>query len=291
MHARVVSQTLNLRDGASPTARVVGQLVHGQVVTTAPGAPIAERWLKIAQPGTESYVARRLVAQSADAPLAAIDREVLDVVGKCLWDSSQKYDGVTYRLGCKAKRSGDGLAFSGKDVAGAACSGSTVDCSGWVAGLFQLVAAKLNDEFGRTIFDNRDIGRLANHSDGQIAGVGQAAGQVYSGRDIDQLPLRSGLLFGLNAGDYDWEGAGRAFDIDHIVIGVNGPQGFAISQSSSGGGGVNTVSWAKWREKWASSFDSYRVHCVDLMALGAWVGGPAIAADAAPPDLLAAPAG
>jgi hypothetical protein len=196
---------------------------------------------------------------------------------------------------------GEDLLFSGTDVAGQACSGHTVDCSGWVAGLFQLAAAAVNTAAGQTVFAGASLGLLANHSDGQIAGVGGQVGQVYSGIDIDQLALRSGLMFGLNAGDYDWEGEDRAFEIDHIVMGMRGSDGFYVSQSSSSGGGVNRVAWTTWRSKMAALFSGYRVHCVDLSGLGRWATPgtaapqPPAASAGRPEDLktdfLAAPAG
>lgn len=270
MFATVRSQTLNLRSAASLGDNVIATLVRNQVVTLEEPRSV-ERWAAVAHEGRRGFAARRLLAQSPDQSIRALPPEMGELVSRVVSAASKKYDGITYRLGCKAKRRNDGgLTFSGSDVAGRSCSGSTVDCSGWISGLFQMIAAEVNRASGRVVFDVKDTGRLSNHSDGQIASVGAAVGQVYSGRDIDGLHLRTGLLFGLNAGDYDWEGQGRALDIDHIVMGVESPDGYAITQSSSGGGGVNTVPWRDWRKTWAKAIEENRVHCVDLLDTGDW---------------------
>jgi hypothetical protein len=56
------------------------------------------------------------------------------------------------------------------------------------------------------------------------------------GRRIESLPLRSGLLIGINFGYYDWErGQGRVFEIDHIVQTMSSANGsIRVTQSSSG---------------------------------------------------------
>lgn len=269
MLARVISGSLNVRAAPDGSATVIGSLSKGAIVRLT-GVHTAARWAEIEFGTGAAFVARRFLAQSPDAPLTPMPEEALSIVSRTLWEASRTYDAIAYRLGCKARRSGSRLVFSGTDVKGLPCSGATVDCSGWVSGLFQLAAAAVNEATDRAIFGNRALGRFANHSDGQISGIGEDAGQIYSGTDIDGLPLRSGLLFGLNTGDHDWEGGGRVFGIDHVVMGVQGPEGYYITQSSSSGGGVNVIPWPRWRTQFAASFDSFRVHCVDPLAMGAW---------------------
>lgn len=273
MLAKVVFENLNVRSAprAAPET-VIGQLQRGQEVTVTGAAPGAPRWAMIEyRGGDEAYVARRGLAQAPDAAPLRLGAETERLVAGVILAATRRYDGIRYRLGCKAKAAGlDGLAFSGSDIAGKPCSGGTVDCSGWVAGLVQLLAANVNDAAGRRVLDTRAVNRLATHSDGQIVGVGAATGQVWSGTDIDGLALRSGLLFGLNNGDYDWEGEGRVLGIDHIVMGVAGAGGYQVTQSSSSGDGVNAVPWDAWRARNAALFDGSRVHCVDPLAMGAW---------------------
>jgi hypothetical protein len=121
---------------------------------------------------------RRYLAQSPDKPVLKLDPNLDGLVAEVIAKATQKYDGITYRLGCKSKASGrDSLIFSGTDIAGAPCSGTTVDCSGWVSGLFQLVVANVEAETGRNVFTSGDVGLLSNHSDGQVFGVGRPLGR------------------------------------------------------------------------------------------------------------------
>jgi hypothetical protein len=270
MLARVISETLNVRSNPSASrSNIVGQLVREQVIDIKRDAPGAPRWVVIDFQGHERFIARRYLAQSPDKPVLKLDPNLDGLVAEVIAKATQKYDGITYRLGCKSKASGrDSLIFSGTDIAGAPCSGTTVDCSGWVSGLFQLVVANVEAETGRNVFTSGDVGLLSNHSDGQVFGVGKATGQIYSGTDIDGISLRSGLLFGLNNGDYDWEGEDRVFEADHIVMGVTINGIYHITQSSSSGSGVNLVGWKTWRTSMASRFTDFRVHCVDPLATG-----------------------
>jgi hypothetical protein len=223
MLARVISKVLNVRSGPSAGHPVVAVLSGGQTVEMGPPAANAPRWVRVRHNGQDAFAARRFLAQSPDTPVLRLDKASEVLIADVIWAATERYDeSITYRLGCKARAQGlDRLVFSGRDIAGAQCSGSTVDCSGWVSGLFQLVAANVNAGAGRNVFDARDTGRLSTHSDGQIFNVGQGTGQVWSGTDIDGLDLRSGLLFGLDNGDHDWEGRDRVFELDHIVMGVS----------------------------------------------------------------------
>jgi len=273
MFVRVITETLNVRSqpGSGAGSMILAVLKRGAKVEAKGPASGSPRWLQIMHEGKEGFVFRRHVAQAPGKPLQTIEPDMDVLVTGTIASITARYDSITYRLGCKCKAQGlDALQFSGTDVAGAACTGSTVDCSGWVAGLFQLIAANINKAKGREVFTTRETNRLITHSDGQIVNVGSRAGQIWSGTDIDALPLRSGLLFGLNNGDYDWEGSDRTFGIDHIVMGVKTAQGYAITQSSSSGGGVNLVPWDKWRAQNDGRFQDFAVHCADLLAMGSW---------------------
>jgi hypothetical protein len=271
VRAKVVSETLNVRAQPSASSARLGVMARGEVVEFAGPAQNAPKWAAITYEGRPAFVARRLIAQVPMQDVLLLDEPIETLVTQVIRSAAQKYDDIAYRLGCKAKAVGlSDLQFSGSDVSGAPCSGSTVDCSGWVSGLFQLIAENVNRHAGQTIFSRQAVGRFSTHSDGQIAGIGNITGQVWSGTDIDELPLRSGLLLGLNNADYDWEGEDRVFEIDHIVMCVRDGNGYAITQSSSGGGGVNTVPWDTWRRSTATRFTDFKVHCVDPFLLGDW---------------------
>jgi hypothetical protein len=270
MLAKVTAESLNFRSSPEIANNIIGSFDKGQVVElieeTSDG-----RWAKIKHLDREGYASRRYLAQAVlDAPVLDIDPAIHKVVSDVIWNATERYDGITYRLGCKAKADGTGrLVFSGTDTKGKKCTGATVDCSGWVQGLAQLIAANVNQAHGSTVFTGRAIGPLFNHSDAQIVYTGKPPRRVVTGTDIDRMVLRSGLIFGINFGDYSWEGRGRVYGIDHIVIGVMSPDNvYYISQSSSGGQGVNKVAWKNWRQSTDSLFERGRVFCADLMALG-----------------------
>jgi hypothetical protein len=270
--AKVISQTPNVRSTPAAGDNIVCVLSRGQIVSVKGAAQGAPRWAIIDHEGRDAFVARRLLAQSPDQPPLRLSDDLHQLVSDVIWSATRKYNDVAYRLGCKARANGTSkLVFSGTDIAGHPCAGSTVDCSGWVSGLFQLAAANVNARLDATIFDGRDIGRLSTHSDGQIFSIGVATGQIYSGTDIEQIEIRSGLLLGINNGDYDWEGQDRVFGIDHIVMIVREPEGgYYVTQSSSSGGGVNWVPWRAWCEGLAGRFRDFRVHCVDPFLTGSW---------------------
>jgi hypothetical protein len=271
MFAKVVSKTLSVRSTPATGDNMIATLTEGQVIPLKGLAKNAPRWAVIEHEGREAYVSRRLIAQSIEKPPQQLDAATEALVTKIVWSATGRYDSVTYKLGCKCEAQGaEKLVFSGTDIEGRPCSGSTVDCSGWTAGLFQLLASNLNATYGWIVLPRSALKHLYTHSDGQIAGIGQATRAIYSGPDIDRIELRTGLLLGINNGDYTWEGSDRVFGIDHIVMVVRGPDGYCITQSSSGGGGVNIAPWPAWREQVTSKFAGWNVHCVDPLALGVW---------------------
>ena len=282
MQATVISETLNYRSQPKLGDNVLGHFEKGQTVEMMGSAPSAPRWAIIHHGGQTVYSARRYLAQQMNGDFPALDASIETLISDIVWDTTRKYDSIRYRLGCKCSRRGlKELVFSGTDIAGAACSGTTVDCSGWMHGLFQLIAVNINEALNRTVFPSMTVGKLSNHSDGQVAGIGTITNQIVSGTDIDKLELRSAMRFGINFADYDWEGQERVFEIDHIVMGVQRPNGYYIVQSSSGGGAVNTVPWQTWRQNTASKFEAYRVHAVHLMGAGNWQAQPRGDTDAA----------
>lgn len=89
---------------------------------------------------------------------------------------------------------------------------------------------------------------------------------------VNSLAWRPGLLIGINFSDYDWEkNQGRVFEIDHIVQTVQEPTPdgkMYITQSSSGGGGVNKVALDEWLQgKVGTLCASNRVHVIDAFSL------------------------
>ena len=252
----VAVEAANVRLTPGTGAEAVGTLRRGDAVVPAEGTTGAERWIRFRHEGREAYVSRRVLTQTSGAP-ADLAQDVLAKVNERLVAVSNAYDGIGYKLGCKAVPRADGIAFP----AGQGCTGRTVDCSGWVAAALAHAAGAVIDGARGAV-----ASLLANHSDGQIVAAGRKSGFLVSGAAVRQVTLRPGLIFGLNHGDYDWEGAGRIFGIDHIVVGMETRNGYAVSQSSSSGGGVNVVPWETWSAGLSRLFDENRIHCTDVLS-------------------------
>ena len=252
----VAVEAANVRLTPGTGAEAVGTLRRGDAVVPAEGTTGAERWIRFRHEGREAYVSRRVLTQTSGAP-ADLAQDVLAKVNERLVAVSNAYDGIAYKLGCKAVPRADGIAFP----AGQGCTGRTVDCSGWVAAALAHAAGAVIDGARGAV-----ASLLANHSDGQIVAAGRKSGFLVSGAAVRQVTLHPGLIFGSSHGDYDWEGAGRIFSIDHIVVGMETRNGYAVSQSSSSGGGVNVVPWESWSAGLSRLFDENRIHCTDVLS-------------------------
>lgn len=248
---------------AAPGGATLASLAAGTAFTSADGTE--KRWIRVelASSGI-GYLSRRHLHQTGiqfSNPPAGSVAAVNDILRKATAD----WDGILYGMGCKAWIKPDGgLKFSTRQTVETQpkpCGGQRVDCSGWVAAVMTLAARPFGVDKSNTVFKV-----LETHSDGQIVNVGRHTGIILSGTDIDTVPLRAGLLFGINTGDTSWESKDRVFGIDHIVAGFHDASGaYAISQSS-GGNGVNSLPWAQWRQKYETAFRENRVYCVDLMS-------------------------
>jgi hypothetical protein len=262
----VTASSLNMRAGPNAQQALVVTLPKGTLVDSLDTSDGLSRWVEVSVSGTTGWVARRYLAQTDQFPILSIDREVERKVSTLIAALTSRYDLIQYRLGCKAKRKGSSeLQFSGTDVAGAACSGATVDCSGWIYGIVDVLA-HLGPQERPTLLTDSFRRKLITHSDGQVCAFGVVAGGVWSGTDIDSIPQHGGLIIGMNNGDYDWEGANRVLEIDHIVITYRKNGALFVSQSSSSGGGVNSVPWPDWRAANDGLFRNNRVHAVSMFA-------------------------
>lgn len=278
MLARAVTKGVNIRTSpdSRTNANILGQLaLNEQIDLVAPYAD-APKWWKVKWKGQTAYVARRLVTL-VDCPApVTLDAEIEKVVNDTIIKANADYDAITYGLGCKCSRNAEGaLDFSkGKDFDGKPCKGSRIDCSGWIAGLAQLIFAAVDTAAGRDVFGAGAANFLANMSDVQIVRISRKSGwRMWSGTDIDKLTLRAGMVFGIDKAATRFEGNDRTFNIDHIVMGFAQDGVYHITQSSGGSGkGVNTMTWEKWRRDMSKLFPDFKVHCVDLMAIGNWTG-------------------
>lgn len=269
----VVADALHLR--ASPSVlegTSLRVLPNGAEVQALDYAEADARWLEVVDAeGVRGFVLRRHLAQKSPPRFGEVgglaEHEIADVV----WRLTHAHDGIRYGLGCKAGRGAEGgLKFA----EGPSCDGKQVDCSGWVRALFGAVAEAANERSERKVFANRDVALLSTHSDAQIAEVERRTGLIVSGPQIRQVPLRSGVLVGIDTGDWAWERTSdrpaRIFGVDHIVMYVKDPATGVpfITQSSSSGGGVNMVAWDAWLTRMADVADSWRMHAVDPFLLG-----------------------
>lgn len=211
-------------------------------------------WAKVATAdGVEGFVKRMLLYQGGPGLPAAVPEPVLKAYNDAVWKAANDYDHVTYELGAKDPRKG------------------TVDCSGWVAFINRLGFNAANAVAGVPLFSAADLQLLNTHSDHQVSIPGYKLGQLFSLEYISTLSWRPGLVVGINFADYDWEqNQGRVFEIDHIVQTVRSPEGtLYITQSSSGGGGVNRVKLVDWLKGRIETLRAaHRVHVADILGLG-----------------------
>lgn len=254
---------------AAPGGAALADLAAGTVFASSDGTEM--RWIRVGlASGSTGYLSRRRLHQKG-VGFSNPSAESVAVVNEILRKATADWDGILYGMGCKAWIKEDGgLTFSTRQTVEKnpkPCGGQRVDCSGWVAAMMTLAARPFGVKKANRVFKV-----LETHSDGQIVNVGRHTGIILSGTDIDKVALRAGLVFGINTGDTSWESKDRVFGIDHIVAGFHDASGaYAISQSS-GGDGVNSMSWAKWRQKFDTAFRENRVYCVDVMSRGVSAG-------------------
>ena len=132
-----------------------------------------------------------------------------------------KYDHVKYGLGRRSVSEG------------------AIDCSGFVAQLYEATVNDLNKNLGSQVFNPNDLkGKV---SADQIKKF--AANTVMEGnlRNLNAANFKPGMLIGTDNGQKSWEGKGRYKGIDHIVMVVQGPNGEMYTSQSSSGKGVNQM--------------------------------------------------
>lgn len=282
---KVRSTNLNLRSQPSSSggnSTIVKVLHAGDVVSQTGYHKPDPSWATVkAVGGVDGYVKRSLLRQDAPGALANVSAPVLKAYNDAVWAAGIEFDDVTYKLGAKNPHDGE------------------VDCSGWIAFINRLGFNAANAAAGATMFTTQDLALLNTHSDHQVSIPGYKIGQLYSLDDVASLSWRPGLLIGINFADYDWElNQGRVFEIDHIVQTVRSPDGVLfITQSSSGGGGVNRVRHTDWMQGRIDELrQSHRVHVIDIFgladamtAMSAPRGGPALVLPEL--DVSATPAG
>ena len=253
----VTVDDLNLR--AEPSTRhgnatILKVLHRGDAVEHIKYTLSDPSWATVrAADGTIGFVKRMLLYQSNAGNLGEVRADLMTAYNKAVWDASLRYDRVTYKLG--AKNPNDGR----------------VDCSGWIAFINRLAFNAVNTAAGWHMFDRSALELLNTHSDHQVSIPGYIATQLYSLENVSSLPWRPGLLIGINFADYDWEkDQGRVFEIDHIVQTMADGNGeIFVTQSSSGGGGVNFLRRDAWLRGQVETLRSRnRLHVVDIFALG-----------------------
>ncbi|WP_347140872.1 hypothetical protein [Paracoccus sp. SSK6] len=237
---------------------MLGVLDPGSTIDSPDGT--VERWINIA---TGGHVARRNLRQ-AEARFSDPPLDSVMAVNDAILTATRQWDGIQYGMGCKAWIKGDdGLSFTRNR----SCNGDQVDCSGWVAAIMTLAGRRFSVAQANTTFRI-----LETHSDGQIVNVGRHTGIIVSGTDIDRVGRRAGMIFGIDTGQRRHDTPDRLLGIDHIVAGFHAADGTYMISQSSGGKGVNALSWTKWRAQFDTAFRENRVHCADLMSAQAGAG-------------------
>jgi hypothetical protein len=258
VNIEVAVDEVNLRSEASADhgqSTIVAVLPRGTLVEQGDYVRSDPSWVKATAPdGKRGFVKRMLLCQAQPGTLRTVESELMSAYNTAIWEATRQYDSVRYQLGAKDPTRG------------------TVDCSGWIAFINRKGFTAVNQAAGQKYFDDAALGRLNTHSDHQVSLPGLACGQIYSMASIASVAWRPGLMIGINFSDYDWErGQGRVFEIDHIVQTMHDPAGGAlfVTQSSSGGNGVNKVPLDDWLERVKTLRDGNRLHVVDLFTLGA----------------------
>lgn len=262
MRLKVISSSLNLRSEASSKrgkATVLRTLKSGDLLEQL--TPL-DSWVKVrvvtaAEPSAvaEGWVKRSLTAQASLIPWSISPR--IERINQTLWDLTQTYDAVQYQLGQK------------KIVGQKPYASQAIDCSGWMRFCTEAAYDAANDVRQPYGAPSRFMAVLRDHSDGQVVKIGRLTRQVVSGPDLLAQAPRAGILIGINNGDYEWEGKGRVFGIDHVVQTMRDPRSgeFFITQSSSSGGGINRVALTNWLHRMQRRIDAWRIHAVDPYAV------------------------
>lgn len=241
------ASALNLR--TEPSGTIVGELLRGDRVELATTA-LDAIWAPVKvttglNAGRSGFVRRKWLIQVFDAPpaLAPVDRaQAAEIIDR----RTQAFDAIHYRLGDKA-RSWPELQSRG-----------AIDCSGWV----YLLAKEILGAYQQTTKPSL----LYTFSDQQVTNVGKATRAIVSGAALDPGRFLPGCLVGIDFAEYSWD-RNRPLDIDHVVIIGADAGGPFVSQSSSGGGGVNRVPLTKWLASTDTLRQAGRMHLVDLLML------------------------
>jgi hypothetical protein len=292
---RVLGDSVNLRSepsAAGGQSTVIEAVAGGQLVEQEGPADHHPDWVKVKNAGgTTGFMKRMLLCQNDPGQPSDVPANLLKAYNDAVVKATSDFDNVRYKLGKKDPETG------------------LVDCSGWICFVNRLAFNAVNQAAGRTVFSSAILEMLNTHSDHQVALPGYRVGQIISVTDIDRLDFRPGLLIGLNFGDYDWErNQGRVFEIDHIVQTMQTGDGtLYVTQSSSGGDGVNSVRLGRrgsqgvaavgWLKSTSQLLEANRMHVIDIFRL-ANLTAPALAAPGADepyelgkPDLSRAPPG
>jgi hypothetical protein len=247
MQFESIAAALNIRE--RPAGTVTGELLRGDRVEVKASASDAV-WVPVKvttglNAGRIGFVRRKWLIQVFDGtpPSAPDDRtKAATIVTK----RTREFDHIHYQLGDKAKTWPD-LAQKG-----------FIDCSGWVF----LLAKEILAGYGRTTKPSL----LYTFSDQQVTNVGKATGTMVSGTHLTADRFQPGCIVGIDFAEYAWD-RNRPLDIDHVVmVGADAGDVF-VSQSSSGGGGVNRVPLTKWLSSTEHLRVAGRMHLVDLLAL------------------------
>lgn len=247
MNFECIASALNLR--ADPSGTVLAELRFGDVFEVAASKANVE-WvygtvLSGVSIGKKGYVRRKWLIQQFDEPpgIAQLDRSK---AARIVAERSIEFDSIHYDLGKKAK--------TWKELK----KRGYIDCSGWV----YLLGKEIIETYQLTSAP----GELYTYSDEQITYCGSRTKSIISGRYLSEELFQPGVIVGIDFAEYSWD-RGRPLDIDHIVVIGQDDSGLFVSQSSSSGAGVNTVSLRKWLSSQASLIKAGRVHLVDLLSM------------------------
>jgi hypothetical protein len=247
MKLECIASALNIRQTAG--GAIIGELRQSDIVTVANGKSSLE-WVEVTaisgvSAGQSGFVRRKWLCQHYESPPAPASGD-RTAAAEIITRRTYEFDAVTYGLGSKAR----GWMDLGH--------GGVIDCSGWV----YLLAKEILSGTSASAFATK----LYTYSDEQITKVGDATGEIVSGRFLTEAHFVPGTLVGIDFAEYSWDRR-RPLDVDHIVAIGSDASGRFVSQSSSSGGGVNRVEFSRWFSSLGSLPALGRVHLVDLLAL------------------------
>jgi len=192
-----------------------------------------QREIVLSQSGSFNFeTADELLADegSREAVIEATVRTAVSIGIENYAEASEDAN-VQYRMGAKAGGAGG------------------IDCSGFVSkaiqhamgGVRDGVNIEASDLSARASFNDNVLNAVKTSSEYQIHNLGKDTG-ILADSEVTTENIRAGMVIGMDTGPKNFD-RGRPLGIDHVVITYRDTETgkMMVAQSSSSGGGVNTM--------------------------------------------------